>query len=358
MTVIEIHGAIGWDITADTVKQKLKWADDDVIIDIDSPGGSVFQGLSIIEAIKKYNKGTVTCRVGALAASMASVIMLSGKGKPVFSKNSTVMIHNPWGVAIGDYREMQSYGDLLVKLTGLLRGIYLENTDFSEDMIKQYMDNTKWFVGAEELSQWGSVEDSSEEDEDKELLQASAVERFNVLKAKFDNETIKNDLDKVAALTSGFNFIQGNVRNKNINNVVQVNPVNEMEVKDMDKTKLKAEHPDLYNEIKQEGCLEERQRISQHMDFMDIAPDVAKDAIKSGVTFAELQSKYMRAGLDANKITAMQAASPKAIEPGEVKPTGKGEEPEEIVQAQKKQEKELEKALASCGLKFDESAGV
>ena len=70
---IIIDGVIGWDITASEFKEKLKGLSGDLIIEINSAGGSVYEGIDIFNAIKNYSKGHIKIKVTSLAASMASI---------------------------------------------------------------------------------------------------------------------------------------------------------------------------------------------------------------------------------------------------------------------------------------------
>ena len=72
-------------------------SDDDIKIYIDSPGGSVYSGLGLLDVMDYVSPDIVTINTG-LAASMAAVILCSGtKGKRRALKRSRTMIHQPLG---------------------------------------------------------------------------------------------------------------------------------------------------------------------------------------------------------------------------------------------------------------------
>ena len=72
----------------------------EINLHINSPGGSVFEGIAIYNMLKQ-NKAKVNIYVDALAASIASVIAMSGD--TIFMpSNSMMMIHNPYTVAFGN----------------------------------------------------------------------------------------------------------------------------------------------------------------------------------------------------------------------------------------------------------------
>lgn len=81
------------------IKAQLLYLDsesnDDISIYIDSPGGSVYSGLGLLDIMDYVNSDIVTVNVG-LAASMAAVVLCSGtKGKRKSLKRSRTMIHQP-----------------------------------------------------------------------------------------------------------------------------------------------------------------------------------------------------------------------------------------------------------------------
>ena len=66
---------------------------------INSPGGSVFEGIAIGNMLRQH-KARVVAHVDALAASIASVIVASCD-EVIMPENSMLMIHNPWTISMG-----------------------------------------------------------------------------------------------------------------------------------------------------------------------------------------------------------------------------------------------------------------
>ena len=82
---------------------KAEAAGDEVEVEICSPGGSVFAGIELANRIAHY-KGTLTVRVGSIAASAAALIVLEAarSGKPVSAyRNSILLYHGAWSVTEG-----------------------------------------------------------------------------------------------------------------------------------------------------------------------------------------------------------------------------------------------------------------
>ena len=151
MNEILIFGQISsWDISASTVREQLNSMTGDVTIKIDSPGGSVFEGISIFNAIKEYDKGTVTIVIESMAASIASYIALAGDVIKAHD-NSTFMIHNAWTYTFGDGNELRKTADILDGLSSLIAKKYISKTGKTKEIIKESMDKESYYFGNEIL---------------------------------------------------------------------------------------------------------------------------------------------------------------------------------------------------------------
>ncbi|WP_397351398.1 head maturation protease, ClpP-related, partial [Paenibacillus larvae] len=91
---------------------------------INSPGGSVFEGIAIHNMLKRH-KANVHVHVDALAASIASVIAMAGD-TIYMPKNSMLMIHNPWIFAWGNASEMRKIADDLDRIGNSSKQVYLQ----------------------------------------------------------------------------------------------------------------------------------------------------------------------------------------------------------------------------------------
>lgn len=116
---------------------------------INSPGGSVFDGWAIYNALKRH-PAKVTSYVDGLAASIASVIALSGDHIHM-AANSLFMIHNPSATASGDAEKMRKTADILDKVRDNLVSTYQTRTNMSEADLIAAMDAETWFTAEEAL---------------------------------------------------------------------------------------------------------------------------------------------------------------------------------------------------------------
>lgn len=112
---VEIYDEIGaWGINAAAFIRELRALDDGkspVCVAINSPGGDVFDGIAISNAVHRLG-ARCTVRIDGLAASAASIIAV-GAYRVVIAENAMMMIHNPWTFAAGDADELRKLADSL-----------------------------------------------------------------------------------------------------------------------------------------------------------------------------------------------------------------------------------------------------
>lgn len=116
----------------------------DVLVEINSGGGSVFAGSEIFTKLKAY-EGKVTARVVGLAASAASVILM-GADEVEISPTAQIMIHNAWSKVEGDADEMEAHASILRGINKSIRFAYIAKTGLSDDELKDYMDANTWMT--------------------------------------------------------------------------------------------------------------------------------------------------------------------------------------------------------------------
>ena len=118
---------------------------------VNSPGGSVFDGLSIYNAMQDH-EGDIKVKVTGIAASIASIIALGGKEKPEMSTGTRFMIHNASVFAGGDHRALRVTADLVESITGDLVKIYENITGMDAQSLTDYMDNETFFSAEDAVS--------------------------------------------------------------------------------------------------------------------------------------------------------------------------------------------------------------
>jgi ATP-dependent protease ClpP protease subunit len=119
---------------------------------INSPGGDVFDGIAIFNALKHHG-AAITVHIDGLAASMASVIAMVGN-PVIMPENTMMMIHKPWGFAGGDANDMRDYADLLDKVESVLIPAYAQKPENPLKKSRQCW-KTKPGWTATNASRWG-----------------------------------------------------------------------------------------------------------------------------------------------------------------------------------------------------------
>lgn len=116
---------------------------------INSPGGSVFDGLAIYNYLSSH-KAKVNIEVLGIAASSASVIAMAGDTITI-PEDGFLMIHSPWSGAVGDADEMRSTADVLDKIQETLINIYVKRTGLDKEVITDMVNKETWLTGSEAL---------------------------------------------------------------------------------------------------------------------------------------------------------------------------------------------------------------
>lgn len=123
---------------------------------INSPGGDVFHGNAIFNALKRH-PAKVSVAVDGLAASMASVIAMAGD-RVTMAPNAMMMIHNPSIAAGGNAGDMRKSADMLDKIKANMVDAYAAKTGLDPDKLANMMGDETW-MGANETVQYGFADD-------------------------------------------------------------------------------------------------------------------------------------------------------------------------------------------------------
>lgn len=118
-----------------------------VTVRLNSPGGSVDEGVAIYNALQRH-EGGVDVAIDSLAASAASFIAMAGESITI-AKNARVMIHSPWTIALGNAADLRKTADILDKYDESLVSVYSERSGKSEDEIRSLMDAETWYTASE-----------------------------------------------------------------------------------------------------------------------------------------------------------------------------------------------------------------
>lgn len=129
---------------------------EEIEVEINSGGGSVFAGSEIYTALKSY-KGNVTVRIVGLAASAASVIAMAGK-RIIMSPTAQMMIHNVSSYTEGDYRDMEHTVEVLKSANNTIANAYRIKTGKAQEELLSLMDSETWMT-AEKAKELGFIDE-------------------------------------------------------------------------------------------------------------------------------------------------------------------------------------------------------
>jgi ATP-dependent Clp protease protease subunit len=128
--------------------------DADILFYINSPGGSVTDGLSILDTMR-FVKCDVSTIVMGQACSMGSLLASSGtKGKRLMLPHSRHLIHQPLGGARGQASDIEIQANEIIRLKKMLTEIYVDNTGKSYKQLERDMDRDN-IMDAEQSIKYG-----------------------------------------------------------------------------------------------------------------------------------------------------------------------------------------------------------
>lgn len=152
VTEITIYGVIGFSwwsesFSENDLDEALNQAgDNDIYINLNSPGGDAFGGISIFNRLKRH-PGKVTIHVDGWACSAASIIAMAAD-ELIMGLGAMYMIHEASNIVWGTKQDMRKEADVLEELEEGLIDIYMTKTKLSREDVRAKMDAETWFSAA------------------------------------------------------------------------------------------------------------------------------------------------------------------------------------------------------------------
>lgn len=170
--IIHLYDEIGyWGVTAAEFLAELKAITAPAIeLHISSPGGEVFDGIALYNALRAHS-ARVTVHVDGLAASIASVIAMAGD-RIVMAPHSQMMIHDAMTVAVGNAADMREAADHLDRQSENIAGIYAERAGGTVRQWRSRMVAESWYYAAEAVEAGLADEVSKPVRQDEEPIAA------------------------------------------------------------------------------------------------------------------------------------------------------------------------------------------
>jgi ATP-dependent Clp protease protease subunit len=159
--IVFVGSGINDEVANSVVAQLLFLAQEDpekdIIMYVNSPGGSVYSGLAIIDTMNHIKPNVATIAVGS-AASMGTMILTNGaKGKRFALKNSTIHIHQPLGGAEGQASDIAITAKEILRIKDLLKDMLVKQTGQTPEKIERDMDRD-FFMTAEQAKEYGLID--------------------------------------------------------------------------------------------------------------------------------------------------------------------------------------------------------
>ena len=265
-------------ITPDYVRSELAkvGAGEDVRITINSPGGDLWDCITIYNVIRDFARNhsdiQITTYIQGMAASAASVIALaahsvSSKNKIIVEDNSIYMIHNGWSVVIGDRNDLRTSADAMERTDDLMAAVYSGRTGKKVSEMKNLMDAESWYFG-KEIVEAGFADEVIENKSEEKPEDFIAAKNSFIVKAQAYVLETQNAMKKNADKMQGANAkIAACLKLESAGGANGKPDKNNMEGCKMTAEELKKNNPDVYAAIVAEGeakgASDERERASR-----------------------------------------------------------------------------------------------
>lgn len=153
ITMFDVIGEDFWSgggITAKGVAAQLRAIGDRAVeVQINSPGGDMFEGIAIYNVLREHQQ-PITIKVMGMAASAASIIAMAGDTVEIGAA-SFIMIHNCWVLAMGNRHDMRETADFLEPFDAAMVEVYAARSGQKADEIAKWMDAETFMSGSQAI---------------------------------------------------------------------------------------------------------------------------------------------------------------------------------------------------------------
>lgn len=143
---------------------------------VNSPGGECYEGIAILNALRRH-PANVTAVVDGIAASAASFITC-GVDEVVMARNSEMMIHDAWGIALGPAADMRAMAEQLDKISNNIASVYAAKSGATVEACREFMLAETWYSDTEAVA--AGLADRIEGAEDEALDPAKIEDAFDL----------------------------------------------------------------------------------------------------------------------------------------------------------------------------------
>lgn len=153
---------------------------------LNSPGGDVFDGITIYNRLKQHS-ANVTVYVDGLAASIASIIALAGD-EIIMGEGALYMVHLPWTMSMGNRNDLDNTVQRLMDIEEQMLSIYAKRSGLDRVEIRKMLEEETW-LDSDQTVEMGFADKKSEE---VVAIAASSMEKswMNKSPKKFNSTTL------------------------------------------------------------------------------------------------------------------------------------------------------------------------
>ncbi|HFQ8224136.1 TPA: head maturation protease, ClpP-related [Citrobacter freundii] len=203
ISIFDVIGKDYWDegVTAKRISGALRSLNGaDVTVNINSPGGDMFEGLAIYNLLREY-QGKVTVKVLGIAASAASIIAMAGDDIQI-GRGAFLMIHNCWVIAVGNRHDFAELAVSLEPFDKAMADIYAARSGLEMAMVQKLMD-AESYIGGSDAVEKGLADSllSADAVSDGDESPAAALRKLDALLAK--TNTPRSERRKLIKALSG-----------------------------------------------------------------------------------------------------------------------------------------------------------
>lgn len=279
-------------------------------IRINSIGGVVDDGIAMYNLLGAHS-AKKTVYVDGLAASIASVLAMAGD-EIIMAESAMMMIHNPWGLAIGGAEEMRKTADLLDKHGDRIAGIYAARTGQAVDDVKAEMSAETWMTAIEAKAKKYATKVTPSKKLAAKVGQVLDLSIFPTVPGAVAAAAVHALAAPEAEEKEHATVAERPAGSSND----QTAATTQQKASIMNKEELRQQHRDLYDSILAEGqaagVTKERDRVTAHLVMGESSGDLklAIASINDGAEMTQvLNAKYMSAAMNRRDRNDRQADS-------------------------------------------------
>ncbi|HFD7558845.1 TPA: head maturation protease, ClpP-related [Providencia rettgeri] len=153
ISVLDVIGEDYWGegVTAKRISGALRAiGNNDVVVNINSPGGDMFEGLAIYNLLRAHS-GKVTVNILGIAASAASIIAMAGD-EIHMGRGAFLMIHNCWSIGVGNRHDFAKLAADLEPFDKSMADIYVARSGQSESVVSKMMDDETYIASSDAIA--------------------------------------------------------------------------------------------------------------------------------------------------------------------------------------------------------------